>query len=108
MTEAEANEWFNRKWASVQGRDDVEEFEQVLRAGGGLTKVWYRSFGFDFMAETTMKVGKVYRKFHCVAATRERVLERLCEYLLEYQHPTGRFRTKGEMAVFYRRAEASS
>lgn len=107
MTEAEADKWLNDKWASVRGREDVEEFEQVRRAGGFSTKVWYRPLGFDFMAETKMRVGKGYPRFTAVAASRTRCLERLAEYLLEYQHPTGQFRIKADMRMFYNREEAA-
>lgn len=108
MTDEESNRWLDAKFAAVVGRDDVEEFEQVTRAGGFFTKVWYRSLGFDFMAETTLSVGRTRRRLRAVAETRTRCLERLTEYLLEYQHPTGQFRTKAQMRMFYNREEAQS
>lgn len=104
MTEAEANAWFVRECARVQGRDDVEEFEQVRRAGGFWTKVWYRPLGFDFMAETTLEVGRGRRRLTAVGESRVAVLERLTEYALEYQYPTGRFPRKRDLAMFYNRS----
>lgn len=101
MGEEEANTWLAQKWESVQGHADVEEFEQINRAGGFFTKVWYRPLGFDFMAETQVTIGRGYRRLTAVAIGRERCMERLTEYVLEYLHPTGRFRTKREMMMFY-------
>lgn len=102
MTEDEANEWFRRETLRTFRREDVQEFEQVHRAGGFHTKVWYRPLGFDFMAETTVFTTKgAQRRLVATGDSRSRCLERLAAHVLEWHHPSGDFRTKREAAHHY-------